>query len=212
MAVKNYAIAVRDSNSAPPGLPRTGLTPTWLFLVKTSDYVTAAPQPAIAEILPIAAAPAAPAPTTGTTGGTVAAGAYPITVAYTDGQGGGETVASAAGTVTTTGTTSTMTIPSPPAAANATHWYAYVPQAGGTAASGTRQQPAGSPTPIGTALVLTANPTATGVTSPTTNTTGRGQYRFAYDAAANGEAVGQIDAGATLTNPGDRYIDVMLTV
>lgn len=91
MAARNYVFAVRDSTTSPPGARKTSLTPTWLFLTKTTDYTTTAPQPTI-----------------------------------TEGQ--------------------------------------------------------------------------------------QGQYHYAYDAVANGEAVGQIDAGAALTNPGDRYIDVMMTV
>ena len=120
------------------------------------------------EIAPLAA-PAAPVPTTATTGGTVAAGTYPVVVTYVN--GAGETVGSAAGSVTTTGTTSTITVPSPAASTGATGWYAYVGQAGAAASTATRQQAAGSPTAIGTALTLTAPPTSTGATAPTTNTT-----------------------------------------
>lgn len=47
---------------------------------------------------------------------------------------------------------------------------------------------------------------------PTFTEIGQGQYKFSYDATANGEAAGQIDAGNTLTAEGDRYIDVLLTV
>jgi hypothetical protein len=39
----------------------------------------------------------------------------------------------------------------------------------------------------------------------------QGQYKFAYDAETHGEAAGQIDAGASIPNPADRYIDVLLT-
>jgi len=112
-------------------------------------------------------APAAPAPTTAATGGTIAAGVYGVEITYVNTVG--ETVASANGPVTTTGTTSTITIPSPVASGTATGWYAYVTQAGG--ATFTRQQAAGSPTAIGTALTLTAPPTTTGVTPPSANTT-----------------------------------------
>lgn len=110
------------------------------------------------------AAPAAPAPTTATTGGTVAAGTYQVVVTYVGAQG--ESLGSAAGPITTTGTTSTITVPSPAALSGATGWYAYVSQAGGAAATATRQQAAGSPTAIGTALTLTAPPTSTGATAP----------------------------------------------
>ena len=129
-------------------------------------------QPAYqADTLTLAAAalapPAAPAPATAGTGGTVAAGTYEVAVTYASANG--ETVASATGTVTTTGTTSTITVPSPAAETGATGWYAYVSQAGGT--SLTRQQAAGSPTAIGTALTLTAPPTSTGAAAPTADTT-----------------------------------------
>jgi hypothetical protein len=102
--------------------------------------------------------PAAPVPTNAATGGTVLAGVYGVKVTYVS--AAGETVASAAGTTTTSGTTSTLTIPSPAANANATGWYAYVTQVGGS--TYTRQQAAGSPTAIGTGLTLTAPPTSTG--------------------------------------------------
>lgn len=39
-----------------------------------------------------------------------------------------------------------------------------------------------------------------------------GQYTFSYDPEANGEAVAQIDAGVSLSDPGDRYIDVVMTL
>lgn len=113
------------------------------------------------------AAPAAPAPTTATTGGTVPAGTFKAAVTYVNANG--ETVASSQGTVTTTTSTSTITIPSPSAEAGATGWYAYVSQAGGS--TPTRQQTAGSPTAIGTALTLTAPPTSTGAGVPASDST-----------------------------------------
>ncbi len=39
----------------------------------------------------------------------------------------------------------------------------------------------------------------------------QGQYKFAFDAEASGEAAGQIDAGISVLNASDRYIDVLLT-
>lgn len=119
---------------------------------------------------PVVSAPAAPTVTPASTGGTVLAGTYQVVVTYTNAQG--ETVASTAAPVTTSGSTSTITITSPAAAAYATNWYAYVSQAGGTALLATRQQAAGSPTLIGTNLVLTAPPTSTGATTLTTATAG----------------------------------------
>jgi hypothetical protein len=110
-------------------------------------------------------APAAPSVSTATTGGTVAAGTYQVEVSYTN--TAGETVASASASVTTTGATSTITVTSPPAIGNATGWYAYVTQAGGTGY--TRQQTAGAPTAIGTNLTLTAPPTSSGLAPQTSN-------------------------------------------
>lgn len=49
------------------------------------------------------------------------------------------------------------------------------------------------------------------VTQPSISEIADGQYMFFYDAEANDEAAGQIDAGSSLTNPSDRYIDVLLT-
>lgn len=112
-------------------------------------------------------APATPVPTTAATGGTVAAGTYGVKVTYVNANG--ESVASAMGTVTTTGAASTVSVPSPAAKASATGWYAYVTQAGGS--TFTRQQAAGSPTAVGTALTLTAPPTTTGVQPPAADTT-----------------------------------------
>lgn len=51
------------------------------------------------------------------------------------------------------------------------------------------------------------NPDATAVVTPV----GNGQYRVTYDAEANGEATGQLDVGAGLTNGNDRYIDVVFS-
>jgi hypothetical protein len=111
---------------------------------------------------------AAPVTATATTGGTVLAGTYQAEVTYTNANG--ETVGSAVASQVTTGSTSTLTVDSPPAATGATGWYAYVTQAGGS--TFTRQQTAGSPTAIGTNLVLTAPPTTTGANPPAANTSG----------------------------------------
>lgn len=114
------------------------------------------------------ASPAAPTLATSTTGGTVAAGTYLVEVSYVDAQG--ETTPSAPLAIVTTGATSTITINSPSASGSATGWYAYVTQVNGS--SFTRQQTAGSPTAIGTNLVLTAPPTNTGAAPQTVNGTG----------------------------------------
>ena len=120
--------------------------------------------------VPVVAAPAAPTVTPAASGGTVLAGTYQVVISYVNVQG--ETLGSTAAPVTTTGSTSTITVTSPPAIAYAASWYAYVSQAGGTALAATRQQAAGSPTAIGTNLVLTAPPTSTGATSLAVATAG----------------------------------------
>lgn len=112
--------------------------------------------------------PSTPAPTNIATTGTVLAGTYGVKVTYVNANG--ESVASAMGTTTTTGSASVITVPSPSAKTSATGWYAYVTQAGGS--TFTRQQAAGSPTAIGTSLVLSAPPTSSGVQPPASDTTG----------------------------------------
>lgn len=130
------------------------------------------------------AAPAAPVPTTATTGGTIAAGIYQVQVTYVNRWG--ETVASASGSVTTTGTTSTITIPAPVASGEAVAWYAYVTQVGGN--TYTRQQAAGVPTAMGTALTLIAPPTNTGANPP------------ASDSSANVPSLSSFATGTVLSN------------
>lgn len=112
------------------------------------------------------AAPAAPTLAQATTGGTVTAGTYGVIITYVN--AAGETTGSTAATVTTTGSASTITINSPVPEDTATGWYAYMTQAGGS--TYTRQQTAGSPTPVGTNLVISAPPASTGANPPTTNT------------------------------------------
>ena len=115
---------------------------------------------------PLYVAPATPVPTVGGTGGTVATGTYLVQVSFVTPNG--ETVPSGVASIAVT-LGQNLTIPSPigaplgPAAPNFTAftgWYAYVSQVGG--ATLTRQQTAGSPTPIGTNLVITAPPTSSG--------------------------------------------------
>ncbi len=114
------------------------------------------------------AAPAAPTLATATTGGTVLAGTYQVEITVVN--AAGESIASASSSQATTGSTSTLTVNSPAAGGGATGWYAYVTQVGGS--TYTRQQTAGTPTAIGTNLVLTAPPTSTGANPPTANATG----------------------------------------
>lgn len=174
VAVNGTALAATVSLSvhrAISGVTETVAAALPLAAVSAQDLVFDA-QEAMEEILLYAGdtlhgsatgtAPAAPAPANAGTGGTVLAGVYGVKVTYVS--AAGETVASAAGTTTTSGSTSTLTIPSPAANANATGWYAYVTQAGGS--TYTRQQAAGSPTAVGTALTLTAPPSSTGAQPP----------------------------------------------
>lgn len=133
---------------------------------------------------PLVAAPSAPAVTPAASGGTVANGTYQVVVSYVNAQG--ETVGSTASPVTTTGTNiSVITITSPAAAPYATGWYAYVTQAAGAFATATRQQAAGSPTNIGTNLVITAPPTNTGALAQSVNTAGQLTSISAPTVAAN---------------------------
>jgi hypothetical protein len=140
----------------------------YVYRVPNTDAVVSSL--AVGSVEPTQAALAAPGsvtPTTATSGGTVAAGTYQVQVTYVDSFG--ETTASASHSIVTTGSASTITIPSPPSESPATGWYAYVTQAGGS--TYTRQQTAGSPTTIGTPLVITAPPTSSGAAPPSTNTT-----------------------------------------
>jgi hypothetical protein len=52
----------------------------------------------------------------------------------------------------------------------------------------------------------------TNATQPSFTEIANGQYKFTYDADTSGEAAGMIDAGATLDNFSDRYIDVLLAI
>lgn len=114
--------------------------------------------------LEVLAPPAAPTVAASpTTGGTAAAGTYYAAVTYVN--SAGETVGSGATSVTIVAGNE-ITINSPSAEGNATGWYAYV---GTTASALYRQQAAGSPTAIGTNLVLAGPPSTTGAAPPVTN-------------------------------------------
>lgn len=60
-------------------------------------------------------------------------------------------------------------------------------------------------------LFLSTLASGSTVTPPTITAIANGQYKFSFDAEANGECSGQIDAGAALANGSDRFIDVILT-
>jgi hypothetical protein len=150
---------------------------------------------------PLIAAPSAPTVTPAASGGTVAAGTYQVVVSYVDSQG--ETIGSTASPVTTTTGVSTITITSPAAAPYATGWYAYVTQAGALAATATRQQAPGSPTNIGTNLVITAPPTNTGAVWQSVNTAG--QLTTVSGATLAGNITGSMSLKVTRPMRLDRY-------
>ena len=147
-----------------------GGTGCYVLRVPNSDSVQAALTVAQVAGGGDIAAPAAPTVATATSGGTVLAGTYQVLVTYVNAQG--ETTASTASPIVTTGSTSTITITSPATETGAVSWYAYVTLAGGASATAKRQQTLGSPTLIGTNLVLTAPPTSTGALQPIENTAG----------------------------------------
>lgn len=109
-------------------------------------------------------APSAPVPAASGSDGALTAGVYQAVVTYVN--AAGETLASSAGSATVSGTNH-LTVPSPAAQAGATGWNAYVTIHGGS----TFYLQNGSPTVIGTALTLTANPTTSGANPPSANTT-----------------------------------------
>ncbi len=113
--------------------------------------------------------PASPTLIPAGTGGTVLAGTYQVEITYVN--PAGESLASTSSSVTTSGSTSTITIDSPSTPSplcSCSGWYAYVTQAGGS--SYTRQQTLGSPTALGTNLVLTAPPSSGGAAPPGSST------------------------------------------
>lgn len=141
------------------------------LIVETRKGAKSAPLQVVIGLL---APPAAPTLGTATSGGTVAAGTYLGINTYVNAQG--ETLGSSSSSITTSGSTSTITTTSPApsgvAGGAATGYYTYLTQAGGAAGTETRQQVAGSPTPIGTNFVLTAPPTSGGAAPPAASTAG----------------------------------------
>lgn len=140
-----------------------GGTGCFVYRVPNSDAVQASLEIAGATGID---APIAPTVTTATTGGTVAAGTYQVVVTYTNDDG--ETTPSLATSIVTTGSTSTITVDSPAAETGASGWNVYITQAGGASTTATLQNT--TPEAIGTNFVLTAPPTTSGATPPTTNT------------------------------------------
>ena len=140
----------------------------FVFRVANSDAVQAALT--IADTNgPELASPLAPTLTQQAGSSTIAAGTYKVETTYVNTDG--ETTAGPSSTiVVASSNVNTITITSPVTSLNATGWYAYVTQAGGS--TFTRQQTLGSPTAIGTNLTLSAPPTSSGLAPPVTNTTG----------------------------------------
>lgn len=118
-------------------------------------------------------APSAPGLSAAGSGGTWTAQTAWVKVTLVNAQG--ETVASAVSSQAVAAS-GTLTITSPAAAGSgagaATGWYAYIGTGASEPADASkhRQQTLGSPTPIGTNLTLTANPTTGGAAPPASNT------------------------------------------
>lgn len=115
--------------------------------------------------------PAAPGLATAASGGTVANGVYLVIVTYVNALG--ETIGSAAASITTTGTgISTITVTSPVAQLTpygaATGYNVYMTQAGGS--TFTLQN--STPQAIGTNFLLSAPPSSTGVNPPLSDPAG----------------------------------------
>jgi hypothetical protein len=145
-----------------------GGTGCFVFRVANSDAVQAAMTVADTNG-PELAPPIAPVLTQQAGSSTIAAGTYKVETTYVNTDG--ETTAGPSSTiVVASSNVNTITITSPVTSLNATGWYAYVTQAGGS--TYTRQQTLGSPTAIGTNLTLSAPPTSSGANPPVNNTTG----------------------------------------
>src|SRR4051812_14299476 len=62
-------------------------------------------------------------------------------------------------------------------------------------------------------VFLKALSTGSDVTpQPTVTEIAQGQYKFTYDPEVSGEASGQIDMGAGVPSPADRYVDIFMTL
>ncbi|HLK78205.1 MAG TPA: hypothetical protein VKU77_31715, partial [Streptosporangiaceae bacterium] len=120
-------------------------------------------------------APSAPSVSNSGSGGTVLAGVYQIQVTYVNQYG--ETLGSTASSTTTSGTTSVITVTSPLPWTNATGYYVYCTQAGGS--SFTRQQAPGSPTPLRASYVISAPPSGSGAAPGGANTSGSAPFTSA---------------------------------
>jgi hypothetical protein len=148
-------------------------------------------------------APSAPTVSNSGSGGTVLAGTYKAEVTYVNRWG--ETLASSETSTTTSGSTSVITISPPALLLDATGWYAYVTQAGGS--TYTRQQASGSPTAMGVQLILTAPPTSSGANPPGSDTSAA--QVFTSTAADSGKNIMICGAEGT---PGGPAIDTIASV
>lgn len=146
----NTMIKMADQDAG--GLQQRTLQSALTYLINQMNTVIAAPT-----------STGTITPTTGT--GSVAAGTYQFAVTYVGSFG--ETTPSpiAPSTLSLTGE---FTVNGPGAETGATGWYLYMSQANGSVL--TRQQAAGSPSTIGTPLVVSTPPTTTGLGPPNANT------------------------------------------
>lgn len=186
---------------------RVGADPWQFFL---DDYVTGDGKQALVTVVngnatinttPLAAPAAATLSNTGS-GGSLTAGTYQVILTYVNRWG--ETVGSTSASVAISGV-EPLTITGPAPKGNATGWYGYVTQAGGS--TYTRQQTAGSPTPVGQNLVLTANPTSSGANPPGSDSSAA--QVFTSTAVDGGKNVMICGAQGT---PGGPAIDTIATV
>lgn len=155
-------------------LSLAGPMPTGMHMYVRGLSAYVQPQPLIDNLINDATPPTEPAPVVApglidnVGGGALSAQTLWVQVTYV-GLGGGETTGSPI-VSRAVALNDSLTIASPPADAGAAGWYAYV-GVGATQPPATamyRQQ--GTPTPLGTALTLTADPTNVGLTVPLLNT------------------------------------------
>lgn len=143
----------------------------WQFLPEAygakrdGKYLYDASMNSSSAVLTTAGLPAPSAPSLSSGSGTVGAGTYQVKVTYVNQYG--ETLASTSTSVTV-GASASITVTSPLPWTNATAYYVYCTQAGGS--TYTRQQAPGSPTQLRINYTISAPPTNTGAAPPVANT------------------------------------------